>query len=205
MINFNEWLMELKDHYFVPLFDTTNDLVVKVKEKNERTLLMRSAEMESAIIDTVENNIDKDEWEGLIYMMGKGEGSSFQPMYIGKAEKKGVSHPISVNIKNIRKNQHKFARWGDGIAYHIGDLSHAIFRFKAYQKPTKKYIRWSEALFDSYDPPTLKEPIYFFIVPWFTGYKGLSGLSCSLPAIEKEMIAIASVQFTDTLLNVDGK
>jgi hypothetical protein len=205
MININEWLFRLDNHYFVPLFDTVDNLIVNVRAKNDRTLLMRSAEMEAAVIKTIEDNIDRDDWEGIIYVMGKQQQETFQPMYIGKAEKKGVSHPISVNIKNIRKNQHKFARWGDGIAYHIGDLSHAIFKFEAYQQPTKKYMRWAEAIFFSYEPPKLKEPIYFYIAPWFTGNKGLSGLTCSLPAVEKEMIAIASVQYSDTLLNVDGK
>jgi hypothetical protein len=205
MINFTEWLLQVPQCYFVPLFDTTDGLIVKIKTKNDRTLLMRSTDMESAIINTVENNIGNNEWEGLIYVMGKGVSSSFQPIYIGKAEKMGVTNPISENIKNIRNNQHKFARWGDGIAYHIGDLSHAIYNFQAYKKPSKKYIQWADSLFESIDPLKLKEPIYFYIAPWFTGDKGLSGFSCSLPSVEKEMIAIASLQYVDTLLNVDGR
>jgi hypothetical protein len=115
----------------------------------------------------------------LLTPIPKGEAVSFQPMYIGKAEKKGVTHPISENIN-------------------------AIYGFQAYKKPSKKYITWAKALFETNDPPILKEPIFFFIAPWFTSDKGLSGLSCSLPAAEKEMIAIASVQFVNTLLNVDG-
>jgi hypothetical protein len=204
MIDFNGWLMQLPNHYFVTLFNSNDGLLVNVKTKNDRTLLMRSADMENAVINTIENNISNDDWQGLIYVMGKGQGISFKPIYIGKAEKKGVTNPISENIKNIRKNQHKFARWGDGIAYHIGDLSHAMYGFQAYKKPNKKYKTWAKALFETNDPPKLKEPIFFFIAPWFTGDKGLSGLPCSLPAAEKEMIAIASVQYADTLLNLDG-
>lgn len=209
MISFVNWLQRNLGYEFTPLFETTYDsLVVETKIKkvkgNERRLLKRSHEMEQAVIRVIETNIDNPEWEGIIYVMGLKDIDNFIPLYIGKADKKGVKNNISANIKNIRKNQHMFARWGDGLAYHIGDLSQALFGFEGYQKTQKKYKRWSEALFVSFDPPILKEQVNFYVAPVFKGQLGLSGLPCSLPALEKEMIAIASVQYGDTLLNRDG-
>uniref|UniRef100_A9U722 Predicted protein n=1 Tax=Physcomitrium patens TaxID=3218 RepID=A9U722_PHYPA len=208
MISFNEWLKSNKGHSFVPLFETDEGLVVNTKIKivknNERRLLRRSSLMEGAIIDIIESNINDPRWEGIIYVMGTGDFDDFIPLYIGKADKKGVKNEISANIKNIRKNSHMFARWGDGLAYHIGDLSHVLFKFEGYKKPQKKYERWAESLFTSYDPPILKQSVNFYVSPWFEGQLGLSGFSGSLPAIEKEMIAIASYHYGDSLLNKDG-
>jgi hypothetical protein len=97
-----------------------------------------------------------------------------------------------------------FARWGDGVAYHIGDLSHVLFGFKAYRQPTRKYKKWATALFVSADPPRLKEPVTLYLAPWVEDSAGPSGLAGSLAAVEKEVIALASVQFSVSLLNVDG-
>lgn len=206
MIDFNSWLFNVPGNFFVPLFETYDDLIVNTKPfgKKEKKTLVRNKRMESAVIELVEDNIERSDWEGLLYIMGKGSGSSFVPLYIGKAEKKGVKHPISVNISNLRRDKSKFARWGDNVAYHIGDLSHALFGFESYKQPDKKYKRWANMLFSNYDPPTLKEPINFYLIPWYEGNVGISGLKCSLPALEKELISIASVYYRDFLLNVDG-
>lgn len=208
MISFNSWLISNPHQSITPLFETTDGVQVETKIKlmkdKERRLLKRSVQMENAVIETIESNMSDPCWEGIIYVMGKRVEDNFLPLYIGKADKKGVKHDLSVNIRNIRKNQHMFARWGDGLAYHIGDLSQVLFQFEGYQKPQKKYKRWAEELFKSYDPPILNEEIYFYIAPWFEGQLGLSGLPCSLPAVEKEMIAIASAQFGEILLNKDG-
>ncbi|MEH7502926.1 hypothetical protein V7152_13105 [Neobacillus drentensis] len=206
MIDFNSWLFHVPGHYFVPLFDVDEDLIVTTKllGKKEKRTLLRNKDMENAVIELVESNIDRADWEGLLYIMGKGEKESFVPLYIGKAEKKGVKHPISVNIANIRSNKGKFARWGDNVAYHIGDLSHALFGFDSYKKPDKKYKAWANVLFSNFNPPTLKEPIYLYLLPWYEGNKGISGLHSSLPALEKELISLSSVFYKDSLLNVDG-
>lgn len=206
MIDFNSWLFNAPGNYFLPLFEIKKDLVVSTKfvgEKERRTLV-RNIQMENAVIDLVETNIERSDWDGLLYIMGKGENENFVPLYIGKAEKKGVKHPISVNIANLRRDKSKFARWGDNVAYHIGDLSHALFGFEAYKQPDKKYKRWAEVLFSKYDPPTLKEPVYLYLLPWYEGDRGISDLQCSLPALEKELISLASVYYKDSLLNVDG-
>lgn len=31
-----------------------------------------------------------------------------------------------------------FARWGDGLAYHIGDLNHVLLEFEGYKKPSEE-------------------------------------------------------------------
>ena len=206
MIDFNSWLLNVNGHYFVPLFEAKNDLIVTTKflGKDSRRILVRNSLMEKAVIDIIEGNIDRRDWEGLLYIMGRGDQANFVPLYIGKTEKKGVKHPISVNIVNIRTNKGKFARWGDNLAYHIGDLSHALFEFEAYKKPAKKYKKWAKKLFSKYEPPTLKETINFYLLPWYEGDRGISGLQCSLPALEKELISLASVYYKDDLLNVDG-
>lgn len=199
------WMMKVPEHRLVPLFLTNDDLLVETRvNSNGRRLLKRSSEMEDAIITIVENGLRNKEWQGLFYVMGQGTGDRFRILYIGKADRKGVKHPISENIKNIRKNKHKFARWGDGLAYHIGDLSQVLFKFRAYKKPANKYKRWAEALFQSFDPPILKENTYLYIAPWYSHSVGPSGMPCSLPAVEKELISLASLQFQSTLLNVDG-
>ncbi|MFE5321668.1 hypothetical protein ACFQ88_23475 [Paenibacillus sp. NPDC056579] len=165
MISFNSWLISNQGYSITPLFETYDELSVETKinvvKDRERRLLKRSKLMETAIIETIESNLKDNRWEGIIYVMGKDVANSFIPLYIGKAEKMGVKNELSANIRNIRRNQHTFARWGDGVAYHIGDLSQALFEFEGYQKPQKKYKRWTEALFKSFDPPILKEPISF--------------------------------------------
>ncbi len=54
-------------------------------------------------------------------------------------------------------------------------------------------------------PPVLKEPVSLAIVPWFDGMVGPLGLVSPLHAIEKKVIALASVQNRADLLNIDGR
>lgn len=160
--------------------------------------------MEQAIIDVVETGLAESDFEGLLYVMGVGERESFRPLYVGKAERKGVKRPLSANLVNLRSDKGKFARWGDGLDYHIGDLSHALFAWPARRTPTLKYRRWAEALFVQADPPRLREPVKLFVMPWRTTTRGPSGLLGSLPAGEKEVIALAGHEYGTTLLNIDG-
>ena len=206
MKDFNSWLFDVPKYYFVPLFEVNEDLIVKTKllGKKEKRTLVRNRKMEHAVIELVESNIEREDWDGLLYIMGKGERKSFVPYYIGKAGKKGVKHPISVNIANIRTNKSKFARWGDNVAYHIGDLSHVLFSFEAYKAQDNRYKDWAKVLFAHYDPPTLKEPVYLYLLPWYIGDIGINGKPCTLPILEKDLISVASEYYKDTLLNVDG-
>ncbi|MEA4884518.1 MAG: hypothetical protein VB144_12850 [Clostridia bacterium] len=199
--------MDLDGHRLVPLFDCDDDLTVRVKYmgKKQKPILKRHPLMEQAIIEIVEDGLSDDAWDGLIYIMGRGNTADFVPIYVDKTERRGVQHSVSENIRRIRTNKHEFARWGDGLDYHIGDLSHAVFGFKAYRAPTKKYRRWADVLFQ---PPVtsarLKRPVSLYLAPWFSDSRGPSGLVCSVAAAEKEIISLASVQFSETLINVDG-
>ena len=206
MLNLIDWLWAVPSHRLVPLFDATDDLVVRTRESGpeKRRLLCRSPEMEAAVIDLVEAGLAQEGWQGLLYVMGHGAGPDFRPLYVGKAERRGMKNALSANLANIRTNRHKFARWGDGVDYHVGDLSQALFGFKAYRLPTPKYKRWAAALFDAFDPPRLRKHISLYLAPWIDGSVGPSGLVGSLAAVEKEVIALASVQFAGCLLNVDG-
>jgi hypothetical protein len=206
MLSLVEWLQAVPGHRFVPLFATDPSQVVETKLSGpeKRRLLRRSPEMEQTVIDMVEEGLTNLLWHGVLYVMGWGEGAGFRPLYVGKAERAGVKHPLSVNLANIKTNRHMFARWGDGVAYHIGDLSQALFGWKAYLPPAKKYKRWVSVLFVSTEPPRLREAVTLYLAPWVEGNKGPSGLAGSLPAVEKEVIALASVQFAGCLLNVDG-
>jgi hypothetical protein len=116
-----------------------------------------------------------------------------------------VRHALSANLTDLRHNAHMFARWGDGVAYHIGDLSHAVFGFAADRPPTARYWRWATRLFASWPPPVLREPVFLYLVPWYEHSRGPSGLRGSLPAAEKEVIALADQRFGDLLLNTDGR
>jgi len=206
MTSLREWFQSVTGHRFVPLFDADETLIVRTKlmGNSEKQILKRSPAMENAVISCIEQGLSTPEWEGMMYVMGWGMGSTFRPLYVGKAERRGVKHGVSGNIANIRKNSGKFARWGDGLDYHIGDLSHAMFEFEAYRKPMKKYKRWASTLFRSVSPPMLTETVNLYLAPWCADSTGPSGLSVSLPDGEKEVIALASVEFADSLLNVDG-
>ncbi len=137
--------------------------------------------------------------------MGMGTRAAFTPLYVGKAERRGITHALSANLRNIRTNHGFFARWGYNLDYHVGDLSHALFGFEAYRPPSRKYHRWAEALFSSFDPPVLRAPVSVLWVPWFEGSRGPSGFTGSVASVEKEVIALASVMSGEALLNVDGR
>lgn len=188
----------------VPLFDTFG-LTVKVIERGGVKKLKRSPMFDGAVIKLVETGLEQQSWRGLLYVMHHGE-DSFRPLYVGKAERRGVKQPTSFNLANIRTNQHAFAWWGYGLAYHIGDLSHAIFKEdNLYKKPDRKYEKWAQALFAQLDLPILCEPTFVTLLGWVDGMRGPSGLIGSVPAVEKELIALCSGQYGDSLLNVDGR
>jgi hypothetical protein len=168
MLSLPHWLWTVPGHRLVPLFDASGDLVVRTKESGpeKRRLLCRSPEMEAAVIELVEAGLAQEGWEGLLYVMGWGAGTGFRALYVGKAERRGVRNDLSANLANIRTNRHMFARWGDGVAYHIGDLSQAMFGFRAYRPATRKYKRWAATLFETLDPPRLRATVSLYLAPW---------------------------------------
>ena len=201
MISLKDWLADKTKT--APLFHEQN-LIVETFPHSSKTKLKRSKEFDELMIVTVENGLLDDDWEGFIYIMHWKPIDSMIPLYIGKAERRGITQPISFNIENIRKNNHAFGRWGYGLAYHIGELSHAIYREEAYKKPSKKYERWRDTLFNNVKPPTLREVVYVSLISWKRGMKGLSGLTGSVASIEKELIALTSTIPNGFLMNTDG-
>lgn len=201
------WLDAFPGARFAALFET-DGLLVQTHQRGkagDRRILTRSAQFEDAMIELIEHGLTQDDWTGLVYLMGIGERTAFTPLYVGKAERRGKVHAISKNIANIRHNPDKFARWGYGLDYHVGDLSHAMFGFSAYRGPTAKYRRWAEALFAVTDPPTLHRPVSMLLLPWFADSTGPSGFQGSVASAEKEVIALTSALSGERLLNVDGR
>lgn len=161
--------------------------------------------MENAIVNIVAQGLNRDDWEGLLYVMGWGDLPSFRPLYVGKAGKRGVKNPISANIKNIATDKSKFARWGDGLDYHIGDLSHSLFQWSAYRPPQEKYEKWAEMLFVDRALLRLREKVNLVLIPWYSASIGPSGNHLTLEEAESEAIAVAASEFKETLLNHKGE
>lgn len=167
--------------------------------------LKRHPDFDAGLIGVVEAGLKDPSWQGFVYLMHFGQGAALDPLYVGKTEKKGTSRPLSFNIENIRTNQHAFGRWGYGLAYHIGDLSHVLFREAGYKKPAPKYERWADCLFETRNPLQLRQPVFVTLVSWRDGMRGPSGLIGSAPAVEKELIALCGGTEGGRLLNVDGR
>ncbi len=206
-VSFREWLKNLQPEV-VPLFAVDEHLAVTTWQrsgKSPRRMLRRSQRMEEVVIEIVEKGLRQDDWHGLLYMMGWGDLPGFRPLYIGKAGKRGVKNPISENLKNLAVDKSKFARWGDGMDYHIGDLSHILFRWQAYRPPQQKYEKWAEMLFVERDPPRLREKVSLVLIPWYSNSVTPSGRHASLEEAESELIALATDEFRDILLNVQGE
>ena len=175
----------------IPLFELTDSGHVLTKEigsKVKRLVLRRSQGMEKLIrreidilVEDWRNNTD--EYDGAIYMMFRREGDNVLPLYIGKAETIGRGdRNLSANIKNLHKDQSKFARWGDNYAYHIGDLSAVVLPGHDRKKVNNKYIGWAKSLFVDYPStgPKLKESIYFWMRAWRRDEVGIDRKSTRL-------------------------
>lgn len=209
MIHLPKWLAQ-QERYVTPLLDTADDgLTVNThlrgKERTRRALT-RHPSFDAAMIEMVTAGLTDDAWQGFLYVLHTGESDQLTPRYIGKAEKKGVKHPVSANLVRIASNADKFGRWGYNKAYHIGELSHAVLG-EAFVPghALGKYHRWAAALFETLDPPKLRVPVSVSLVPWRDDTRGPSGLIGSLAAVEYELIALAAVAYSDELLNVQGR
>ncbi len=201
--SFQEWLSGTPGVRYAPLFDVTDDLEVRthIVGKRGRRLLKRSAEMERVVIETVESGLADPSWKGLLYVMARGTPSDVEPLYIGMANRSGSKNPVSANLQGLRTSKFKFARWGDGVAYHIGDLSQALFGFSAYKEPSPKYESWAATLFRRREPPVLKRPVMFCLVPWYDDSTTPSGKVASVRQTEKECIELATAETDGRLLN----
>lgn len=201
----------------VPLFSCDENFVVRTRvigTASKRPVLCRHEEMESLILSQVSVlNTDwsdgSHEYDGLIYVMFVKESGSVVPLYIGKAETFGKGdRNLSVNLRNLDTDRSKFARWGDGYQYHIGDLSAAVLVGHDAGKVSPKYGKWAGALFEDLDQRTLKlrKPVYFWAKAWKPTDRGIWAEMnpTRLTFLEYLLIGVASAAFGTTLLNNEG-
>lgn len=178
--------------------------------RDGRLILQRSPEMEALILREVGKTLSADiRNEGLLYMMHWREQRRVIPLYIGRAGKygKGAGN-ISANLLDIERDTSKFARWGSGYAYHIGDLSAAACTGHGSDKVVKKYYRWSQRLFHDApaSTPTLRRPVYSWATAWNPDCYSIwpDFGSCALAFQEYLLIGVAAQLFPEVLLNDEG-
>ena len=186
----------------------------KGRMTSKRPFLIRNPSMENLIIDQaalLESSFHSRSanYDGLIYLMFSFEKGEVVPLYIGKTETLGKNENLSENIRNLKANKGKFARWGDGYQYHIGDLSAVVLKGHSADKKSTKYTSWADALFLDYptDNPKLRRPIRFWCKAWQSCDVGVweDFGSTSLTFLEYQMIGVASSLYPDDLLNREGK
>jgi hypothetical protein len=200
-----------------PLFSTDDQCRVESRCRGKtRTLLCRNLAMEALMRCEVgkvvaDHASGADMLDGIIYMMYWRDQGRITPLYIGKSEKYGKSDRVlSANLKRIESDTSKFGRWGDGRAYHIGDLSAVVLSTQsAGQQGIEKYRDWAARLFSDYpsDKPRLKQPVYLWVKAWNPKDVGpwVEFGPTSLTFLEYQLIGVASSLFPDHLLNVEGR
>jgi hypothetical protein len=207
----DNWIQEyVNSETPTPLFETNSDEIVQTKPygKNDRPILNRSREMEETVFTEGRKVIDDyqtsdDTYEGLIYLMYRIDDGDVVPLYVGKAGKYGKGDKnLSANLDGLRNhNTSKFARWGDGYYYHIGDLSAAVLDHD--KEPPNKYEKWAKHLFEH--GRKLQEPVYFWTKSWRHSDTGLYyDFEVSLEHLEYQLIGMASELYPDELLNREG-
>ena len=212
---FNKFIIKHNINTDCKLFNTDANLVVNtIAYGKNKFILQRSQSMENLLISEVNITLKDYEnqtlnYDGLIYMMYKKVDKNIIPLYIGKSEKFGKNKQnLSINIKNIEKNNDKFCRWGYNYSYHIGDLSAVVLNSQNKLKVTKKYTSWANSLFKDIntDSPKLKTEIFFWIKSWSNKEIGLweEFGQTSLTFLEYQMIGVCSKLFPNDLLNIEG-
>jgi len=192
------------------LFETDSNLSVQVKHygQNDRRILKRSEEMEERVRSEGRKVINDwettdDTYEGLIYLMYWLDDSDVVPLYVGKAGKYGRDgEGLSANLRGLRgTSTGKFARWGDGHYYHIGNLSAIVFDHDKNQK--QKYGQWADRLFE--EENRLRQQTYFWAKAWRHDDVGpFHDVDAPLEALEGELIELTSDLYPDLLLNTAG-
>ncbi len=180
-----------------------------------RPVLRRSDAMDDRLgdaIDTViaDHEARGGEYDGLIYLMYALEGSRVIPYYIGKTGTyRRADAGLSANLDGVSSTGGKFARWGYGDAYHIGDLSAAVLKecddvdTTNHADPKEKYERWASRLFE---PRTrrLRRPVYIWIRAWDRTEGPYPDTYPYLAELEYQLVGIAYELFPETLLNTEG-
>ena len=203
----------------VPLFETDDALTVETKThgRDDRPILKRSPRMELQLESAVKSVVGDwksfdDTYDGVIYLMYTLDGDEVVPRYIGKAGKYGRDgESLSSNLSNIETNRTKFARWGDGYAYHIGNLSAVVLDHHERESVsrddprTKKYHEWASALFEP-ESRRLRQPVYYWARAWRHDDVGpFYGFETSLEVLEYYLIGLASQLYPEELLNSEGR
>lgn len=202
----------------VPLFETFDNKIVSTASTGRsrpRQVLRRSIKMETLVLAECDLLIGdwksgRREYDGLIYLMYTNNNhNDVIPLYIGKTESLGKNGGnLSANITNIHRDKSKFARWGDGYAYHIGDLSAVAVPGHPHEKITSKYTDWASRLFEEFprQNPKLKLPVYFWAKAWSSRDVGIwSDFGPTrLTFLEYLMIGVASSAYPESLLNREG-
>lgn len=90
--------MTLLDNWFA--VHLTQDNVAELFSENELVLgawlrgphrkLRRSKSFDALMIKTVEEGLLTDTWEGIVYVMHWRCGDQIVPLYVGKAERRGI-------------------------------------------------------------------------------------------------------------------
>ncbi|WP_436900258.1 hypothetical protein [Halovenus halobia] len=194
----------------IPLFETDDSQVVQYKNygKDDRRILKRSERMEERVRNEGRKVINDWEttdhtYDGLIYLMYWLDEGAVVPLYVGKAGKYGRDgEGLSANLQGLRgTSTGKFARWGDGHYYHIGNLSAVVFDHDKNQK--QKYAKWADRLFE--DGRQLRRPTYFWTKAWREDDVGLyHDFEETLEKLEYQIIGLVSDLYPDRLLNDEG-
>jgi hypothetical protein len=193
-----------------PLFEMDSNLRVQFKNygQNDRRTLKRSQEMEDRVWSEGRKVINDwettdDTYKGLIYLMYWLEDGNVIPLYVGKAGKYGRDgESLSANLRGLRgTSTGKFARWGDGHYYHIGNLSAVVFDHDKNQK--QKYEKWDDRLFK--EGNRLRQPTYFWAKAWRRDDVGpFHNADVTLKELEGQLIELTSDLYHDLLLNTAG-
>jgi len=199
-----------------PLFDELIPASVATKKIGNRLLLQRSGAAE-VLISTICATLEDDwrrkahEYDGMLYIMLTKERGQVIPLYIGKAETLGKQGNLSANIKGVSKNANKgkFARWGDGRQYHVGDLSAEVLPGYEAQSADSKYKKWASAMFESFptNEPKLKHPVFLWAKAWSRADVGVWPQfgPTRLTFQEYLLIGLCSSLFGNRLLNSEGQ
>jgi hypothetical protein len=183
--------------------------------RRRRPVLRRSDAMDERLrdaIDTVveDHNRRGGEYDGLVYLMYALEGSRVIPYYIGKTGTfRRADDGLSANLDAVSATGGKFARWGYGDAYHIGDLSAAVLGecddidTTNHSDPSEKYETWATRLFE---PGTrrLRRPVHIWIRAWDRTEGPYPDTYPYLAELEYQLVGIAYELFPETLLNTEG-
>lgn len=214
----------------IPLFSTvdeegpaagergTESLTVALTEygnSRNRPMLRRSDAMNARLLDAVETVVTDyqrrgGEYDGIVYLMYGLDGDRVVPYYIGKSGMLGdADDSLNANLQNVSDTGGKFARWGYGDDYHLGDLSAAVLAdcddadTANHSDPKGKYQNWAETLFY---PGThrLRRPVYFWVRSWDRSEGPYPDTHPYLAELEYQLVGIAYELFPERLLNTEG-